>query len=132
MSRFDIMQERALDGCRCVREVPRLMTRTTLLITLGAAAALAGCNSKGQTITADPTGDNIATNIAVALPPAITASKSYRCKDNKLVYVDWLSDGTARVKNTQQEAGTVVTPGTDLKGDANAKTITYNGQSCDG
>ena len=108
------------------------MTRTTFLIPLAAAAALAGCDKQSHTITADPTGDNIAANAPVALPPSITASKSYRCKDNKLVYVDWMSDGTARVKKTREEVGTAVTPGTDLKGDANAKTITYGGQDCDG
>ena len=106
------------------------MTRTTLLITIAAAAALAGCN-KNHTITADPTGDNIAANAPVALPPSITASKTYRCKDNNLVYIDWLSDGTARVKKTRAEVGTAVTPGTDLKGDPKASTITYNGQTCD-
>ena len=62
---------------------------------------------------------------------SIAASKSYRCKDNKLVYIDWMSDGTARVKNTREEVGTPVTPGTNLKGDANAKTVSYNGQDCD-
>jgi hypothetical protein len=107
------------------------MTRNTLLITLAATAALAGCNKQNHTITADPSGDNLAANAPVALPPSITASKSYRCKDNKLIYIDWMSDGTARVKQTRQEVGTSVTPGTGLKGDANAKTITYNGQDCD-
>ncbi|MEA3080080.1 MAG: hypothetical protein QOF05_1488 [Sphingomonadales bacterium] len=107
------------------------MTRTTLLITLAAAAALAGCNSKGNTITGDSPGDNIAANAAVALPPSITSSKSYRCKDNHVVYIDWMSDGTARVKKTREElGGTPVTPGTDLKGDPTVKTITYSGQSC--
>jgi len=130
MSHIDKMQGDALDGCGQDGEVARLMTRITLLMTLAAAAALAGCNSKGHTITADPTGDNIAANAPVALPPSITASKSYRCKDNKLVYVDWMSDGTARVKKTREEVGTSVTPGTDLQGDANAKSVTYNGQSC--
>src|SRR3954471_10521278 len=108
------------------------MTRSTIIITLAAAAALAGCDKQSHTITADPTGDNIAANAPVALPPSITSSKSYRCKDNKLVYVDWMSDGTARVKKTREEVGTSVTPGTDLKGDSSAKTITYNGQECDG
>ena len=107
------------------------MTRTTFLVTLAAAAALAGCNSKDHTITGESPGDNIAANAPVALPPSIAASKSYRCKDNKLVYIDWMSDGTARVKNTREEVGTAVTPGTTLKGDANAKTVSYNGQDCD-
>ena len=109
------------------------MTRTSLLITLAAAAALAGCNSKDHTIVAGgPQDDNgtVATNGPVALPPSIQASKSYRCADNKLIYVDWMSDGSARVKKTREEVGTTVTPGTDLKGDASAKAITYSGQSC--
>ena len=109
------------------------MTRTHLIITLAAAAALAGCNSKDHTIVAGgPQDDNstVATNGPVALPPSIQASKSYRCADNKLIYVDWMSDGSARVKKTREEVGTTVTPGTDLKGDASAKAITYNGQSC--
>jgi hypothetical protein len=108
------------------------MTRTSLLITLAAAAALAGCNSKDHTIVAGPdAGDNVATtNEPVALPPSIASSKAYRCKDNNLIYVDWMSDGTARVKKTRAEVGTPVTPGTELKGEPSGSTITYNGQSC--
>ena len=109
------------------------MTRTPLLITLGVAAALAGCNKEDHTIVAggpDEGTANVAENGPVALPPSVTASKSYRCKDNSLVYIDWLSDGTARVKKTRNEVGTSVTPGTTLKGDGKATTITYNGQSC--
>jgi hypothetical protein len=110
------------------------MTRTALLITLAAAAALAGCNKEDHTIVAGgPQEDNNAAvaNGPVALPPSITASKSYRCKDNKLIYVDWLSDGSARVKKTREEIGTPVAAGApELQGDAKARAITYNGQSC--
>ena len=106
------------------------MTRTSLLISLAAAAALAGCNKESHTITGDSPDDNLAANTPVALPPSITASKSYRCKDNNLIYVDWMSDGTARVKKTREEVGATVPPGNELKGDANAKSITYNGQAC--
>ena len=108
------------------------MTRTTLLITLAAAAALAGCNSNDHTIIAGPdAGDNAAaSNEPVALPPSISSSKAYRCKDNNLIYVDWMSDGTALVKKTHSEVGTTVTPGNELKGDPSGSTITYNGQSC--
>ena len=107
------------------------MTRT-LLITLAAAAALAGCNKEDHTIVAGgPQEDNSATaNEHVALPPSISSSKTYRCADNKLIYVDWMSDGTAHVKKTREEVGTVVTPGSELKGDPNAKAISYGGQSC--
>jgi hypothetical protein len=108
------------------------MTRTSLLITLAAAAALAGCNNSDHTIVAGPDDENAtnaAANAAVALPPSITASKSYRCADNKLIYVDWMSDGSARVKKTREEVGTAIAA-SDLKGDANAASITYNGESC--
>jgi len=106
------------------------MTRIALLIPLAAAAALAGCNKESHTITGDSPDDNIAANAPVALPPSITGSKSYRCKDNKLIYVDWMSDGTAHVKKSREEMGTPVTPGSELKGDSQSATITYNGESC--
>jgi hypothetical protein len=109
------------------------MTRTPLLITLAAAAALAGCNSKDHTIVAGgpPADETNVSNEPVALPPSVAASKSYRCKDNSLVYIDWLSDGSARVKKTRDEVGTVVAAGApNLKGDAHAATVSYNGQSC--
>ena len=109
------------------------MTRTSLLIALGAAAALAGCNKEDHTIVAGPNIDDNPpeTNGPVALPPSVAASKSYRCKDNSLVYIDWLSDGSARVKKTRDEIGTAVAAGSaTLKGDAKGATVTYNGQSC--
>jgi hypothetical protein len=109
------------------------MTRTALLATLCGAAALAGCNKEDHTIVAGPNiaeDNSAAANGPVALPPSVAASKSYRCKDNSLVYIDWLSDGSARVKKTRDEVGTAVTPGAELKGDPKAPTITYNGQSC--
>ena len=81
-----------------------------MLFALVAAAALAGCNKDDHTIVAGGPQEDPSTaatnNEPVALPPSIQASKSYRCKDNKLVYIDWMSDGTARVKKTRDEAGT--------------------------
>jgi hypothetical protein len=71
------------------------MTRIPLIITLAAAAALAGCNKESHTIVAGPdTGDNDV-NVAktpVQLPPSIVATKIYRCADNTVVTVDYLSD----------------------------------------
>jgi hypothetical protein len=111
------------------------MTRT-LLITLAVAAALAGCSKENHTIVGGPGADEenntAAANATVALPPSIQASKSYRCGDNSLVYVDWMSDGSARVKKSRDEVGgTPFAPGSpDLKGDPKAGSITYKGQSC--
>ena len=112
------------------------MTRFYTLMTLVAAAALAGCDNSDHTIVSDPDGpDPMANAVAnvgsVQLPPSIQASKAYRCKDNRLVYIDWLSDGSARVKKTREEVGTTLPAGApSLTGDAKAASITYNGQSC--
>jgi dipeptidyl aminopeptidase/acylaminoacyl peptidase len=88
------------------------MTRTLLLM-LGAAAALAGCNKENHTIVAGPdAGDttNAAANAQVQLPPAIVATKIYRCADNKVVYVDYLSDNkTANVRTDKGGSPTQVT-----------------------
>jgi len=114
----------------------RGMTRTPLLIIAAVAVALAGCGKENHTIVAGPDVDdnqsNVASNAPVALPPAIAASKSYRCADNALIYVDWMSDGTAHVKKSRDEVGgTPIAAGSpDLKGDAKASSITYKGQSC--
>jgi hypothetical protein len=108
------------------------MTRK-LLLTFVAAAALAGCNSKDHTIVAGGPDDGNVANVPqnVTLPPSITASKSYRCKNNKVLYVDWLSDGSANVKPSKDGAGTPVPAGSaDLSGDAKASAITYKGESC--
>ena len=112
-----------------------MMTRPFTILTLVAAAALAGCNN--DPIVADPAGPDPQANAvanagSVTLPPSIAASKAYRCKDNTLVYVDWLSDGSARVKKDRNEVGTTVATGegAPLQGDAKAASISYNGQSC--
>jgi hypothetical protein len=132
MSRFDNMQAHGLDAHARAGEGADVMTRTPLLIMLAAAAALAGCNENHTIVAGGPEDNdaNAASNEPVVLPPSISASKTYRCADNKLIYIDWMSDGSARVKKTAEEPGTSVTPGKELKGDAQAKAITYNGQSC--
>jgi hypothetical protein len=113
------------------------MTRTPLLIIAAAAVALAGCGKENHTIVAGPDVDdnqpaNVAANGPVALPPSIAASKSYRCADNTLIYVDWMSDGTAHVKKSRDEVGgTPIAAGSpDLKGDPKSSSITFKGQSC--
>lgn len=74
------------------------MNRTLCSTLMVAAAALAGCNQSDHTIDPNRAANEAdaanAANAAapVELPPAIVASKIYRCKDNSVVYIDWLSD----------------------------------------
>ena len=102
-----------------------------------AATALAGCDQSHDAAAAANEVANAAPAAPVVLPPAITGSHTYRCKDNKLIYVDWYSDGSARVKASPNELGTQIpaptpeaTEPSPLTGSPSETTITYNGQSC--
>jgi hypothetical protein len=98
------------------------MTRTSQLIAVAAAATLAGCNKESHTIVAGPPSDNLAASAPVVLPPTIAASKIYRCADNKVIYVDWLSDNKSA--NIRTESGgmptqvTAAEPGKPMTGPA--------------
>ncbi len=109
-----------------------------LLLIAIAGAALLACQKE----TIDPGAEkkeiaaaNAKANAKnVVLPPSITATKTYRCKDNSLLYIDWLTDGSARVKTAVTDVGTPVIVGAEgtpsLKGDAQAASVTYNGSLC--
>ncbi len=121
------------------------MTKT-LTFALVAAAALAGCDQSDHTIKGnapyDPQANAANTAPPVVMPPSIVASHKYRCKDNSVVSIDWLSDGTTNSARAtpqggdaltlnQAEAGAAYTAeGASLSGDPQAKTITFNGKSC--
>ena len=72
------------------------MKRIALIISLAAAAALSGCGNENHNIVAggpDPDENAPVANGPVELPPVVTAAKIYRCADNAVIHVDWLSDG---------------------------------------
>lgn len=117
------------------------MTKTLPLLAMVAAAALAGCNKSDHTLNANgPTAEDnaAAANAAagpVVMPPSILASKIYRCKDNTVVYIDWLSDkktadikaepgGPATVLTAATEGGALTAEGYSLIGLPTAKTVT--------
>jgi hypothetical protein len=125
------------------------MTRTSFIAPLIAALALAACNQETVVLNPDGTEVNEAANAAqdeatqnVQLPPSIVSSGKYRCKDNSVVSIDWLSDGTTNSARATPEGGSAVTltqaeaggaytaEGASLSGDPKAATVTYNGQSC--
>ena len=121
------------------------MTRTALTIALTAAAALAGCDQQDVTVNSDLDGANVAAN-DIVLPPAIAHSKIYRCKDNSVVYIDWLSDNKSANLRTERngpathlaapEAGQpMVAEGFSLTGVGTESTVTLTrpekgSQSC--
>ena len=130
------------------------MIRNLTLIALG-AAALAACNNEPikPYEQPDPMAGELANAAPVELPPAIAASKTYRCKDNSVVRIDWLADKSAyihgdgqtqtRVKVAEPAEGQPASTdlvgegGYVLKGDAAAPSISVtlpgkSAQSCHG
>lgn len=119
------------------------------LLAFGLIAALAACNKENHTIVADGPADN-ANAVATAnvvLPPSIQSSKTYRCADNLIVHVDWLSDGksatllpdktTTPAMVTAAEAGQPMAAegGYSLSGSATAASVKigvpgHGAQSC--
>ncbi|WP_116091471.1 hypothetical protein [Sphingomonas crusticola] len=119
---------------------------------LAALTLLSACDMKPTTIVgggpSDPTANTIANAPPVKLPPAMLASKSYRCKDNSLIFIDWFNDNmtanlrlkekTASPTNlTAPSAGAPYVGGDyTLTGSATAPSVTLAkggaSQACDG
>ena len=74
----------------------------------------------------------IMTRTPLLLALAAAAALAGCNKDNSVIYVDWLSDGSARVRKDRNEVGTSVQVGDagPIKGTPEASAISYNGQSC--
>jgi hypothetical protein len=107
------------------------MTRTPLILALGAAAALAGCNKDDHTIVggSGPGDENTSVaNASLALPPSVVSTKIYRCADNKVVYVDWLSDNLSANIRTEQGG----TPNHVAAAEAGKPMTSANGYSISG
>jgi hypothetical protein len=119
--------------------------RTLSIVALGAAAlSLAACKNEPETMnvgTGDPDAANLA-NAGDAPPiPMIKGGGTYRCKDNSLAIVDFMTDDkTANYKSAKDAPVTVLTAAeagkpfvspdgkTTLEGSGD--TITVNGLSC--
>ncbi len=104
------------------------MIRTTTLIALG-ALALTAC--KQETIVAgeqpDPMARELANAAPVELPPAIAASKTYRCKDNSLVQIDWLQGGKGAYVHGNGQAQTHLKPAEVVEGQPASTDLTAEG-----
>jgi hypothetical protein len=81
-------------------------------LSLAALAALAACENP----TIDPNKDEqanaaAAANSAAAVeaPPMIQASRTYRCKDNSLLYADFYTNDTVNVRAQKDGPGTTLT-----------------------
>ncbi len=105
------------------------MTRHSLLRAASIAAlalSLAACQKKAPQVFeahgVDPMKAELAKAPPVELPPAMKGSKTFRCKDNSVVYVDFfVGDKQANVHTTKDGAPTM------LKADEAGKPMTAEG-----
>jgi hypothetical protein len=111
-----------------------------------ALIALSACDANSNqamvvdTVAPDPMATQLANAAPVELPPAMTASVTFRCKDNSLIYVDFFKGEkqvTVRTDKTASptllkapEAGQPYTAdsGYALEGTAKAVTVTVPGK----
>jgi hypothetical protein len=72
---------------------------------------ISACDNKPEVVDTTPDPQAAALNSAapVARPPMIQASRTYRCKDNALLYADFYTDNTVRVRNSAQGESTTLT-----------------------
>ncbi len=128
-----------------MRNKSAVMKSLPLFAATAALLALAACNSKPASpevvdTNPDPMANALANRAPVELPPAIKADKTFRCKDNSLLYVTLFEgDKLAFVKTsptgtinrlTAAKAGEPLTAegGWKLTGTASNITVTQPGK----
>lgn len=119
------------------------------LIAVAGLTMLSACNKNDEPEVvggpADPMAEKLANAAPVELPPSVKANKQYRCKDNSLIFVDFMTDDkTANLRTektgsptklTAAEAGKAYTAegGYEVSGQGDDVTIMVPGkgaQSC--
>jgi hypothetical protein len=108
------------------------MNNSPLLLAACAATALtlAACTPEPEVVdtSPDPQAEALKNAPPVELPPAIKVAKTYRCKDNSLVYVSFMTDDvTAAVRDKQEEP-----PVSTLKAPAPGQPFVSEGFSLSG
>lgn len=76
------------------------------LFAFPALALLAACNDKPEVIDRtplDPMADQVNNAAAVQLPPMVAVSKTFRCKDSSLIFVDYMNDNKTAMLRTEKE-----------------------------
>jgi hypothetical protein len=77
------------------------------LVAVASIALLSACNNNDQPEVvggpADPMAAQLANAAPVELPPSVKTSLQYRCKDNSLVFVDFMSDDKTAILRTEKD-----------------------------
>ena len=75
----------------------------TLLLALGA------CKEQTVDLNTDPQANAANAAAPVEAPPMIQASRTYRCKDNSLLYADFYTNDTVQVRSAKDRPPTILT-----------------------
>ena len=76
-----------------------------------AAAPLAACENETIDGNVDPQANaaNASATPAAPPPPMIQANRTYRCKDNSLLYAEFYTNNTVQVRSAKDKPPTVLT-----------------------
>ena len=115
------------------------------LIAAASLGLLSACNQNDEPEVVggprDPMAAELANAAPVELPPSVKANKQFRCKDNSLLFVDYMSDDVTALLRTEKggaattlkaaEAGQPFTAegGYTIDGSGDNVTITVPGKS---
>ena len=96
---------------------------------VAALLSLAACKNQPEVVdtTPDPQAEALRNAPPVEAPPMIQASRTYRCKDNSLVYIDFMND--QKTANFRAEKGV---PPTVLKAEEVGQPLKAEGYSVSG
>ena len=119
------------------------MSKHPLLFAAAASAALLtlpACHQDApeRINNYDPQEEALKNAAPVALPPAITDNRTYRCSDNSLYYVEFYNNNTALIRTSSggtpvqltQTGGAGPYSGGNYTVGGNATHTTINGKSC--
>ncbi|MGE4322790.1 MAG: hypothetical protein AB7E60_07120 [Sphingobium sp.] len=77
------------------------------LIAAATISLLSACNNNGEPEVVGGPADPLAAQLANAgdleLPPSVKESHQYRCKDNSLIFVDFMSDDKTAILRTERD-----------------------------
>ena len=78
------------------------------------------CSQEPEVVDAnpDPQAEELAKAPPVTLPPPIRDSKTYRCKDNSILYVSFLADDVTALVRDKEEEPPIATLKAPKKGEA--------------
>lgn len=104
--------------------------KTPLILAAAALVSLAACKPAPEEVDTrapDPMASQLANAAPVVVPPSIKASVSFRCKDNSLIFVDFLSDDKGASLRTAKDG-----PITFLKAPEPGQPFTADGYKLTG